>query len=202
MGFIVSKKQGTLGSEGPTLAQLNKRIRDKNYRFRKMPRNRQRVAIARDVLKLLDDQKLVARRGTYLSIAPASGGKRAATGLIQALDAAHATEQSFCQFVTSPVVECRVCAIGSVFTAAVMERGIDGTERAAERDPGDYRARFRGVSRQRMVKELSPYFTAKEMDDLERYFETESELHDLDDDEALRNAMCHIIRTDGDEVCP
>lgn len=202
MGFIVSKKQGTLGSEGPTLAQLNKRVRDKNYRFRKMPRNRQRVAIARDVLKLLDMKKLVAQRGTYLSVRPVGGGKRADTKLHAALDQAHSAEQSFCEFVTNPVVECRVCAIGSVFTAAVMERGIDGTERAAERDSDEYRARFRGINRQRMVDELSPYFTTEEMDDLEKYFETTSEFDDLDDDEALRNAMCHIIRTDGDEVCP
>lgn len=43
-----------------------KRISDRNYRFRKLPKDKQRIVIAKDVLELLKAEKILATSGTYL----------------------------------------------------------------------------------------------------------------------------------------
>lgn len=55
-------------SNKPTKEQIRKRIRDRNYRFRKMTPEQQRVRIARDVIDQLEAGALVAQQGTYLAV--------------------------------------------------------------------------------------------------------------------------------------
>lgn len=179
----------TMPSQMTEAQRAAKQVRDRNYRFRKMPRNRQRMAIARDVIKFLDERKIIATRGTYFEFTSRSPANKASD------------ETQLKEFLQIPTVKCEVCAIGSVFAAAVMGRGVNGQRTVLTSDPWGYR-RLDCPSRPYMVSELRPYFSAREMTELEEYFENTSEFEGLDDDEALRSAMEHIIATNGEEVCP
>ena len=134
-----------------------KRVRDRNYRFSRMPRNRQRVAIARDVLEMIGAGKIKAQRGVYMRLSKPTLSQGAA-GL------------SLKEFIALPKVTCRVCAIGAVFAAAVGSRGIDGEERVA------FNNKLHGLyssapTRAEMVEKLGPYFDEEELARLEHFFE-------------------------------
>ena len=94
-----------------------KRVRDRNYRFKQMTPTQQRVTIAKDVLKLLEAEKIVARSGTYMDLGRKveskdiwagsgywTGGEVEGVQVHQLIEAAPT---------------CKVCGIGACFVAAV-----------------------------------------------------------------------------------
>lgn len=103
-----------------------KRIRDRNYRFRKMPKDKQRLTIAKDVLDLIAAEKIVATSGTYLEIdqdieEKYFGGEVwndeiEAHETLAPIEGAE-TVQLHRLIEESPT--CDVCGIGACFVAAV-----------------------------------------------------------------------------------
>ena len=92
------------------LKLAKRRIKDRNRRFEEMPPNRKRIAIARDVIKMLQEGGLKARSGTYLSVP-----KDLRVKLYDDIDSDDKQLQEiFCE------TTCTVCGIGAAFVAGVM----------------------------------------------------------------------------------
>ena len=95
------------------IRKQNKRIRDRNYRFRKMPLERQRITIAKDVLELLETEKVIAQSGTYMELDSDIEEKywddwtAAPEAPVQLHELIERSET------------CEVCGIGACFVAAV-----------------------------------------------------------------------------------
>lgn len=94
-----------------------KRIKDRNYRFKKMSPERQRVTIAKDVIALLLAEEITAKKGVYMELDNGietkfwpDGGLSAPldkTGKVQLHKLIESSET------------CDVCGIGACFVAAV-----------------------------------------------------------------------------------
>ena len=172
-----------------------KNLRDRNRRFAKMPPDRQRIAIARDVLAQLDAKRFVAR-STYLQIL---GGTppQPYNGWTERYTDAENVDLSE---VTACADKCQVCGIGSVFVAAVeradrlklkkLEVGSGGMPR---------------VNRSQMITYLRPWFSHEQLDRIEDVFE----LHDcprrwqiLTPENRLRRIMENIIENSGEFILP
>ncbi len=182
--------EGSKLSAARLAAKARKRVYDKNRRFRAMTKAQKRVAIAKDVLELLDSKKIVAQRGIYLGI---DINKTTA-----ALVKPHETVLR--DLLPIPSVQCQVCAIGSVFTAMVLNRGIDGDEVAVR--PTSYYSNkplFKPIYRDDMADELKICFSEAQLRKMEGFFEDDN---DVDDDDQLRTVMEHIIKTKGSSVAP
>lgn len=95
----------------------NKRISDRNYRFNKMTSEQKRVTIAKDVIALLNAEKLVASCGTYLEFSDAKlKDKYWGDGYEDPKDGT-ADVKIHSLIESSP--SCEVCGIGACFVAAV-----------------------------------------------------------------------------------
>ncbi len=166
--------------------KARKRATDRGRRFRKMTRNQQRVAIAKDVLNFLDTKKFTATRGIYLSIDIDDKSKKVIKEFKTTLSG----------LLSVPTIKCEVCAIGAVFTAAVCGRGVDRKSSAVQNDWGNLE--FSGVGQQKMISELEPYFDEDELRDMEYYFENMANRENSDT--ALKRLMDVIIESDGESI--
>lgn len=99
-----------------------KRVRDRNYRFRKLSPEMQRVRIARDVIAQLRDGSINALPGNYLSFPNpvAWDSAQRSNGQVHiALDDQHG---------------CHVCALGATFVCAVKRaNGLPFSQFSAHR---------------------------------------------------------------------
>ena len=82
----------------------SRRFRDRNRRFRKLTKNRQRIKIIKDVIAYLETGKFKATQGLYLRLK----GYRNAV----------ADDDQVHELVEKS--KCEVCGIGGIFVAAVM----------------------------------------------------------------------------------
>lgn len=160
-----------------SVKRINENTKRRNMRFQRMDRMAQRVAIARDVLNMLDSKKLRAARGVYLEVDEDS-------------------RQELCDADTLPppamqlarVEKCDVCAIGSMF-AGLVHRGVSLDSEGCLDD----------YTRFDMVRALSPYFTRGELGLMEDYFE---DGYSDTDDKRLRKVLETIIDTKGEFFIP
>lgn len=110
-----------------------KRVRDRNYRFRKMMPTQQRVTIARDVLRLLEAEEIIAKSSTYMDL-----GRRIEDKDIWANSGywtgTKAEGVELHQLIESAPT-CQVCGIGACFVAAV--RRADKCKSSDMSGPGD-----------------------------------------------------------------
>lgn len=166
-----------------------------NRRFRSMNRMQQRVAVAKDVLKLLDTKRAVAKRGTYMGVTEATNDKISGNKVV------FPPGMKLKRLVHVPSVQCEVCGIGAVFMAAVACRGVDG-DHIALLEMYNNRDSFLSPLRGYMIEHLAPYFTAEELHAMEGFFEDYSHRYDMSDDDALRALMEAIINSKGVEVVP
>jgi hypothetical protein len=103
-----------------------KRVRDRNYRFRKMTPERQRTTIAQDVLDLIAAEKIVAASGTYLEFdedveVKYFGGDGWDDDLDEYMECEPIESAKDVQLhrLIEESPSCEVCGIGACFVAAV-----------------------------------------------------------------------------------
>ena len=149
------------------LKRQAKRIRDRNYRFRKMPRDKQRVMIAKDVLELLDAEKIVAHPGTYLGLDESVsqkywGGEEwdDGDGSYKEIEAIPDADKVQLHKLIEESPTCEVCGIGACFVAAVR--------RADQATVGDLKC---GSNDRYMRRYLSQWFSRSEISEIEVAFE-------------------------------
>lgn len=85
--------------------RLGRRIRDRERRFAMMPPARKRVAIARDVVEALAENRIRATMGIYLG---RDGFDRRYVG------------RQLRDSILERTPQCTACAVGAIFTCAVM----------------------------------------------------------------------------------
>ncbi len=175
-------------SSKPTKEQIRKRIRDRNYRFRKMTPEQQRVRIARDVIDQIEVGDLIAEQGTYLEVPDDDGlnpevlreeaedlrdQADSVYGYMDAQDRSNARrkaarleskaekvgELQLCDVLEG--TKCTVCGIGAAFVAAV-KRGDDFKIKDFTDGFGDD---------DKMRQYLKKFFTAKDVALIECAFE-------------------------------
>lgn len=143
----------------PATPNQKLRMQKRNEAFAKLPREKQRVTIAKDVLLALKAGKFIpaskylefwdyfSNRSPNNILAPAS------------TDLSHVLERT----------KCTVCGIGSLFVAAVKRAdNIQFNEVATGMSPYGASATIR---RDRLTAYLQPYFTDGELGLIEFYFE-------------------------------
>ncbi len=148
------------------LEKLERRLRPmraamkrRNKRFSKLGKAAARVAIAKDVIAQVGRRKLRPAEGHYLAIQD---------HFLRDV----VTEISGRQFqdVVLGARECRVCALGALFTTAVMVR-----DQWTIRQVGAYRSYIGdadiAVDRDHMVAYLKPWFSARQLALIESAFE-------------------------------
>lgn len=100
------------------LRKENKRIRDRNYRFRKMTPVQQRITIAKDVLDLLKAEKIRAESGTYLQFDDDVNEKYWGDDWEGTEPEEGAAKVQLHKLIEASET-CDVCGIGACFVAAV-----------------------------------------------------------------------------------
>lgn len=97
----------------PTLEELNAKIKADNAAFSKLPLYKQRVEIAKDVLKWISTEKLAPKMGTYFLINGDSYGNRYSKpdGSLQETLLGMSTDE-----------KCDVCAKGAIFACTVARK--------------------------------------------------------------------------------
>ena len=110
---------------------MTKRQKEQNDRFNALPHNKQRVEIAKDVLKWLALGRIKAGAGSYIFIRNAKAR----------IDRKENPEGSFQDLVKRDSFTCDVCAKGALFVCAVARkdkvknnqmRGFNGNELSAK----------------------------------------------------------------------
>lgn len=153
----MSKISETLAEK---IRKQNKRIRDRNYRFRKMPLERQRITIAKDVLELLETEKVIAQSGTYMELDSDIEEKywddwsTAPEAPVQLHELIERSET------------CEVCGIGACFVAAVRRNDqVEASDMSGASDD-DF-----------MRSYLESWFTKDQIELIEAAFEESSRFY-------------------------
>lgn len=97
-----------MDNQALTFAAIHKRIKKNNEAFRKSTPLQQRVAIAKDVLRLIETKKIVPKRGTYFA-----ANEKMDFGAERDIDSLSGA------FKKMP--SCQVCALGAVFVTTVLK---------------------------------------------------------------------------------
>lgn len=145
-----------------TLSMTRDAIRKRNAAFEKLPPEKKRVTIAKDVIKALNAKRITPKQNYYLQVGYADDGD--------------VTNESDAQTaLLEGKLKCDVCALGSVFVCAV--------ERMNKLKVGDlYNDKYK------MMDYLSGVFDSEQLDLIECAFERTRNhaCTELDDDEARR----------------
>lgn len=149
-----------------------KRVRDRNYRFGKMTPTQQRVTIAKDVLKLLEEEKIVARSGTYMSLGRRIDDKDIWAGSEYWTGSEVEGVQVHQLIESAPT--CKVCGIGACFVAAV--RRADQCKSTDMSSPSDDRF---------MREYLGKWFEEDQIELIETAFESDTSFYSGDRDADL-----------------
>ena len=131
------------------------KVEKANARFARLSKPKQRISIAKDVIKHLDSKRIVAQGGTYFAITPAANAEPGVE--LQGI-------------LLADTVPCHACALGGMFYASVVKADqctlpeplIEGEEIE--------------LSHTIIRKNLSKYFSDKQMAFIESAFE-ESEMN-------------------------
>jgi hypothetical protein len=170
-------------TEAELQAAYNKRVKDRNYRFEKMSPAKKRVRIAKDVIEMLDTQKLQAKTGSYLHASRISDGQYEydydadmyevqyrVQSFVDPGDTRYLRQQQEAEatpvhVLLDKVESCTVCAIGSAFVASVL--------RANKVTMGDIGGKIGGGSTHREY--LQRFFTKAQLGLIESAFERSDE---------------------------
>lgn len=148
----------------------------------KKTKSEMRIAIAKDVLKLLNTRRLTATPGTYLQ----------SSTVITEKDV-----EKDRQF-GAKLKNCRVCALGAMFVAEVDLNDRLGCKRLF--DEGDIQVEGTiNLNRPLLTDRLKPFFSMRALSDIERAFEDEQfwQLTYPEPKKRLAAIMANIIRSAG-----
>lgn len=139
-GFVLPELD--LSKSKSVLKSLDEAIKKNNTEFANLSKNKQRVAIARDVIASLRKGLYKAEAGTYLLMEDTtkSGNEYVRTSIVN---------------LEKEGVVCEVCAIGSMFVSSIKKTG----------------AKAMTDSDNKMIRSLSYVYTKKELRTLEMCFE-------------------------------
>ncbi len=138
--------------EGKALQKVNKRIRDRNRRFRAKTKQQQRLAVIKDAINQLKAGKFIAA-STYFEF-PASTANAIYWANNRREDR---SAVELCSLVEQ--AKCEVCGIGSLFVSAVR---LDDQFKIYP---------VAGVNRSQEVRKLTPWFDRKQLDLIETHYE-------------------------------
>ena len=124
--------------------KLRKRISDRRRRFMKLTPNKQRIAIAKDVIAMIDSKKIIPSYNIgYMSFSANFSNKKV----------------ELCEIIETN--QCRVCALGGMLAAHVMK--VDNF-----RIDGDC---LNSIHRFEITDQLEDYFSIEQLDLIESAFE-------------------------------
>jgi len=144
-----------------------------------------RIAIAKDVLKLLNTKRVSATPGTYLY--QDSEG-------VTTKDVLKDTQFS------KRLKKCEVCALGAMFVAEVDINDKLGCKFMVEENEVRVDSKSIQLGREIMVKRLSPFFSKAALNNIENVFEGNDYFWNTtypDHKKRLQAIMNNIIRNDG-----
>lgn len=150
--------------------------------LRSMTKNERKVAVAKDVLKLMREKIIDATRGTYF---------KAYERDTYAADPKLIGDQEPKLNEVLPILTCEVCAIGALFAGFAAR--FNRVKGLVEQDYSTPTLYFSGAD---MRHKLSPVFIGTELDMMENYFERRN--NEDRDSERLEKLMKAIIRVKGD----
>lgn len=147
---------------------VRKQLAQKNKAFAKLPRNEQRIAIAKDVIAQIRAKKFVAA-STYFQLGRSDA----------ACDPYSTPEYDLSDNVNSDLSECvakegcTVCGIGSLFASAVLNNDKLKVKKVSYLDEFTWEDDIvsLNIERDDEVHYLRKWFDADQLDLIERYFE-------------------------------
>jgi hypothetical protein len=98
-----------------SIAKWTRKIKDSNKAFKKMPKARKRVQIAKDVIEALKAEKLIASAGSYIRAGNVNG-LRSITSVEDGSNKESLQEALF------EIPQCSVCAKGAILACVIMRR--------------------------------------------------------------------------------
>ncbi len=137
-------------------AKMMREIKLKEALFKKMPKNRKRVAIAKDVIAQLETKQIIAVRGTYMRLREAP---EARDGM------------QFRDALLSDKTTCTACAIGSMFACAVIRADALTIGDINEVSEASYIGTSAEIEDAIMREYLKRYFTDNQLAMIEAAFE-------------------------------
>jgi len=175
------------------IAEYAAKIKDRNRYFQKLPRAKQRIAVARDVLRALKDGVIEAKSGDYMSF----GGEDRRSAL---LNSAAANPEG--AFVTSlaELPSCRVCAKAALFVCAAT-RDADITNNKAYNmyfyDSRLLSKTLKGVFSAKQLRLIETEFEGLDFECRADYFSPVMKLTDLPDRDRMVAIMKNIVANHG-----
>lgn len=152
-------------------------------KWEEMSRPERRVQVAKDVIKQLNLKRIQAETGMYCgiySISPEADKQKELSKLLK-----------------KESKPCVVCGIGALFVAKVYrENKLDAT---AYKLPNYKSTTDICVGRPKIVSYVRDAFNARQLDQIEEWFEGNSEVQRNypNDEDRLRAIMEHIIKNEG-----
>jgi hypothetical protein len=129
-----------------------KTIKRSNAAFAKLPKNKQRVAVAKDVLRLIDSKLITATNNRYVAIDGYSWGER---GL------------EFQDVAQEKDLRCNVCALGAIMVADVCRRDKAEIADMSCIDNKDIYTRMRGIFPKKDLQLIEWAFEGRDWGELE-----------------------------------
>ena len=183
---MVRKAPGMISTDPKVIARIEKRLKTRNARFRKLPKAKQRVALAKDVIQQLDARKLIASH-CYFGWKHRDDNARF-SNLPDKAQFGTATSQT----------KCEVCGIGSLLVAAAELADQLPVDWALDITTGSTNERFS------IVDYLAPWFSSTQLDMIEMAYEQTSTRGGFrsfytvrSDKQRLRAIMKNIIANNG-----
>lgn len=170
------------------LRKIDKAVAARNAKFNAMPVNKQRMALAREVLSLIAGNRVSATRGVYLRGHMTPDVRHA---LPARFNIAYGTAKDIeWQKLLPKVRSCKVCMLGIATFASIKLRDnamFSKFGRSSSADPDFTQADCVGV--------LSDLFTSTELTNMEHFFENTST--DIKAKKAVEIFWRHILRMKG-----
>lgn len=171
----------SLKFKGKKFEKLKAKLKRENAAFRKLSKKDQRIAIAKDVIKLLKTDKIIAR-SSYLTL----GNYDEFSDVFDSdladimVDTSDDDEHDTCAIINPKIAKldasllleqmlpaCEVCGIGSLFVAALRKNDKMTIEHFKDKVLDD-------ATRDHEVEYLAKWFDSQQLDLIEEYFEDRS----------------------------
>ena len=152
---------------------------------KKLTQAQRRVAVAKDALKQVESEKLIAKAGTYCQF------------ISEVPEIASESSAKFQKFLKGKGSECQACARGALFISTVRK------ENAFIPD-ANFLDIYKSVGRSDFDPRLERLFSKAQLDDIETAFESPDtpEYYEADDHDRLVLILKNIIKNRGTFVKP
>ena len=153
--------------------------------FNKLPEWRQRVEIAKDVLKQLDMETYIAESGTYL------------TAKVKEFDIQNLHSTEIDKLVKENKITCKVCAKGALFMSHVMKTDNCTYEKATsmgDREMGRRLNMFSPSQLEEIEESFEGWFQTNEKSDVAKFIQRTKMKSDI---ERMTEIMKNIIKNKG-----